>query len=353
MSPSSKRQSPGVQFRRIEPVPFSATTEEDVRTLFEPSPAAKDVRAWLLPGHLDYGLEDSPLAGDVSSGEATTTEMGGQTGPLGQPDPSASLSDTVSDDAETDAGQDIPRHETADAAIGEPASSGAEHKAETSVEGQKVDLDAEPQEVPIEESAAEKLEQAIADAVNEALDAEREVLREEVQAPYLESVRVLAEATMKLNTVMTAGLIDLAHRLAEALIRREVKLDPKVVLDNLDKAIHVAGPMTQVVVDCHPREVELLRKAAPALFEKQLGQAVELLFAPTASLEPGDIVIRFEEGMVDAKWQTQLQRLTEALREAPIRTAGNAMGSTDIPSDLHPPEDAAEVTEPTDTTEDK
>jgi len=161
-------------------------------------------------------------------------------------------------------------------------------------------------------------------------EADLELLREEVLAearvPYLAAAEAFAAATRELSRELHEDVVDLALRIAEAIVRREVALDRTVVLDVARRALRLAGPVSRVTVKCATEDAPYLREHLDVIAREESGTAVEVMVRPSDDIDLGGCLVTFDRGVVDARISRQLERLGDAVKAALADAAPDPTG---------------------------
>ncbi len=139
---------------------------------------------------------------------------------------------------------------------------------------------------------------------------------DELRDRYARSVDELSRAGFELSLRVERDVVRLARKLAEIVVRRVVGLDTEVIMSSLRAAFEVSGPLEKVTVRCAPGDVAKLRGAAEEVAQDKMGRWVEVAVQPSADIEPGGVLLLFEEGIVDARLPSQLDRLTAVVERA-------------------------------------
>ncbi len=157
----------------------------------------------------------------------------------------------------------------------------------------------------------------------DALDA----LEDELREPMARAGLALERATAELGAHVTANVIELARRLALALVGREVAGDAELLRGTLEEALRVAGPIAAATLRCHPEDAEALRELAPGVASELSGRPVEVTVRPSDDVERGSCIVLFDEGIVDARWSAQIDRMIDAVTQAVASAAAEADAS--------------------------
>jgi flagellar assembly protein FliH len=179
-------------------------------------------------------------------------------------------------------------------------------------------------------SAAEWMGAERAQALVASAEAEAEAVRgaaDRDRAAALEAAREegrrlgLASAAAKLAAAETARarwleraepeLVELALEVARTLLARELRLDPAAIREAAAAALDAARGHRQVRLRLHPEGAEALRHEAGALAHLAALPSVEV--TADATLEPGDLVVEAEAGLVDGRLDCRLESFRRAL----------------------------------------
>jgi flagellar biosynthesis/type III secretory pathway protein FliH len=145
--------------------------------------------------------------------------------------------------------------------------------------------------------------------------ASMETLTRELQTPMLVAAERLSDARFELTQRIHLDTVALAIQLAEKILHRSIELNRELVQENLERALAAAGTLESVVIRMHPDDHGIIAETAPALTEAIADRPVEVHLEPDETLHPGDCVLRFEDGGVDARFSTQLAGLGSSVRD--------------------------------------
>jgi flagellar biosynthesis/type III secretory pathway protein FliH len=135
-------------------------------------------------------------------------------------------------------------------------------------------------------------------------------------ADFLSTARALVEARQSVLREAAEGVADLAIGIAARILRREVETDGRAVVPVLRELLQRAATATQITVRLSPRDHAIL---LAGLHEIPEATGVEgLRLRADSGVTPGGCVIETEAGSLDARLETQLERVDAALRGDPI-----------------------------------
>ncbi len=108
-----------------------------------------------------------------------------------------------------------------------------------------------------------------------------------------------------------ADTLAFAAAVALRITRRVIALDSTVVADVLAAALALTIKPTRLVIEVNPEDHTAATEAAPALLARFARSAHAELRAAD-SLTRGSVLVRTDEGVIDATVETQIQRILDA-----------------------------------------
>ncbi len=176
--------------------------------------------------------------------------------------------------------------------------------------------------VGVEEGRKQGREEAMAAAL-----AEHSAKLQQVDMGWLACLGEFARRREDLVQEATRDVVRLATVIAERVIKRAVRLDPELVVDQLGAALAVVVRPTQVVVRINPEDREIVARALPGLMAA-MPAVKHAEMVDDVTVERGGCVVRTradqdggEEGAwgggtIDATLSVQIDRIVEALLPA-------------------------------------
>lgn len=132
-------------------------------------------------------------------------------------------------------------------------------------------------------------------------------------------LKLLAEMTKTLETKLKSAeksakldLIKLAVRIAECIVKKEVKCDSEILRANVEKAVELVGKKHTITILVNPADLAAAEKLLPALRQTFL-EIETVTLEGTPEVAPGGCIVRSESGSVDADLQTQLREIERIL----------------------------------------
>lgn len=151
-----------------------------------------------------------------------------------------------------------------------------------------------------------------------ALNAER-VRLQQVITLLQSSVEKLAAARQEVLRGAEEEILELSLQVARRVIHDEVTHRPELIGPQVQAALARVRESGAVTVRVHPSALPILQESAGALFES-LESAAKLHFEPDASVEPGGCLVETPQRIVDARVESQLNKIGQALKQADTDT---------------------------------
>ena len=113
------------------------------------------------------------------------------------------------------------------------------------------------------------------------------------------------------NTAVRLGI-----SIAEKLLHRQLEVRPDAVRERLAQSLQLASGSAQVTVRLNPGDLQRLGPEARDVV-RSLASCGQATLTPDAGLSPGSAVIETGAGTIDARIETQLERIASELLQAP------------------------------------
>jgi flagellar assembly protein FliH len=109
-------------------------------------------------------------------------------------------------------------------------------------------------------------------------------------------------------------VIGLIKEIAKKVVHVEARVDERVILKNIYKAFDILSDRVEVKLNINPDDLDFVNENRPEFFSNVKGlQSISI--EADADVERGGCFIETEYGNVDARIQTQLERVESALEE--------------------------------------
>jgi flagellar assembly protein FliH len=190
---------------------------------------------------------------------------------------------------------------------------------EAQVEAVRIREEAEREAKERRASLAVEVEQALRDAREQGYSEGLAQAREEVTGEAREALgrirrmaEVLFEERERAWREQERHIVDLAVHVAEKVVRRQVELDPEVVLRMAREAISRVTEKEHLVLRIHPEDLAVIEAYAGDLRERfrNLGQ---LQVEEDRHLSRGGCVVESRGGYIDATVEGQLHQVRREL----------------------------------------
>ena len=137
---------------------------------------------------------------------------------------------------------------------------------------------------------------------------------------YKEEFKKLNSAINELLTakekVMQESIPDiaiLAVKVAEKIIKKELKLNDKIILDIVSEVIKsISKDETEIIIKTNENDTELVRKNIPEIYPYNEGKT-RIIVMTDETVDRGSCIVETRSGVIDARFSTQLKILQKAL----------------------------------------
>lgn len=104
----------------------------------------------------------------------------------------------------------------------------------------------------------------------------------------------------------------IAVKAAEKIIKKQVELDDKIILKIVSEIIQKLGrDETEIIVKSHPKDVQIVKENLPELYP--YNEKTKITVLAEEGIDRGSCIVETRNGIVDAKFSTQLQILQKAI----------------------------------------
>jgi type III secretion protein L len=114
-------------------------------------------------------------------------------------------------------------------------------------------------------------------------------------------------------------LMDLAFKIAEKIIGKQLEIDPDTILEIVKQAMQTVRQTKQLTIRVHPEDAKRL-KANEEELQEALGRQRIFDIVEDKKIQQGGCIIESEIGTVQAQLSTQLERLKKILLQAKATT---------------------------------
>ncbi len=170
-----------------------------------------------------------------------------------------------------------------------------------------------------EQGRKEGIERGLQEAQKQNDQAIQKKAQQLVQKKIQNLVPLLQEASQNLEHEKQACLsrwesqaIELVIAITEKLVHRSLKLSPEIVRDRLEEILKLTVGNSQLSIRVAEQDLESLEEFRETVI-KTLSQQAHVNLTADPNLNSGDVFVTTEHGVIDARIETQLDRIAEEL----------------------------------------
>jgi flagellar assembly protein FliH len=113
-------------------------------------------------------------------------------------------------------------------------------------------------------------------------------------------------------TAWEGAAVKLSAAIAQKLMRHELAQRPEVSVSLIQEALQLAAGQPQIQLRLNPRDLEQLQSCGDEALGRLAGVG-EARFVPDEAITPGGCVVETRHGVIDARLETQLDRIVSEL----------------------------------------
>lgn len=157
------------------------------------------------------------------------------------------------------------------------------------------------------EEANEIKEQAAKEGFKYGLDQSKEEIKK-LKAAIIEFLESKEDAFHKISPEISF----IALKVAEKIIKAEISLNPDIVLNIVSDALKQIGKdETNIIIKINPSHSGIIRENLPHIFPYG-NNKTKITVVNDKDVESGSCIVETNNGMVDARFSTQIEILTKA-----------------------------------------
>lgn len=167
----------------------------------------------------------------------------------------------------------------------------------------------------IVQAAERKAQEIIESAQRERARIHAEAKEAGRQEALAQASELLVRAKMQAGEILNGAqtdILELAAKVAEKIIGRDLEREPQVVIDLCVNAIENARNVKQVVLRVNPRDAAILRENYKPLMAA-VGRSLDLAIKDDNEVVSGGCIVQTEFGTIDAQLSTQFAMLRNLL----------------------------------------
>ncbi len=135
----------------------------------------------------------------------------------------------------------------------------------------------------------------------------------------LESFRTVVDEFMRAKeesvAIIQNDVVEIALKIAKKIIKKEPSVDKNIVLSIISDVIKDIGKDEKhIIIKIHPDDADNVRTNLPNLFPSLQSEA-RIIVETEENVELGSCIVETKNGLVDARFSTQLEILQNAFKE--------------------------------------
>lgn len=129
------------------------------------------------------------------------------------------------------------------------------------------------------------------------------------------SLDVFFSAKQEIYDEIAPDVLEISLDIAKKIIKREVSENPEILLDNIKSILKgLSKEETKIMLKVNPSQVAMLKQEMPEAVQTA-GLEAKVLIVPDENTMEGGCLITTSNGVIDATLETQLEIISEALKE--------------------------------------
>ena len=138
--------------------------------------------------------------------------------------------------------------------------------------------------------------------------------KEDIQA-LRDNMEVFFGAKQEVLNSVAPDILGISLDIAKKIIKKEVSENPDIILDNIKEILKdLSKEETKITLKVNPAQVALLKQEVPELVS-MAGLEAKVLIVPDENTMEGGCLVTTTNGVIDATIETQVEIISEALKE--------------------------------------
>lgn len=130
-----------------------------------------------------------------------------------------------------------------------------------------------------------------------------------------DSMDVFFSAKQEIYDEIAPDVLEISLDIAKKIIKREVSENPEILLDNIKSILKgLSKEETKIMLKVNPSQVAMLKQEMPEAVQTA-GLEAKVLIVPDENTMEGGCLLTTSNGVIDATLETQLEIISEALKE--------------------------------------
>ncbi len=162
--------------------------------------------------------------------------------------------------------------------------------------------------------AREEAEAIRENAAKEGYQAGIEAAQADIQA-LRDSIGVFFNAKQEVYDSIAPDVLEISLDIAKKIIKKEVSENPEILLDNISEILKsLSKEETKIMLKVNPAQAAILKERVPEAVVAA-GLEAKVIVMPDENTMEGGCLVTTSNGVIDATLETQLEIISEALKE--------------------------------------
>lgn len=130
-----------------------------------------------------------------------------------------------------------------------------------------------------------------------------------------DSMDVFFSAKQEIYDEIAPDVLEISLDIAKKIIKKEISENPEILLDNIKSILKgLSKEETKIMLTVNPSHVAMLKQEMPEAVQTA-GLEAKVLIVPDENTMEGGCLLTTSNGVIDATLETQLEIISEALKE--------------------------------------
>ena len=151
-------------------------------------------------------------------------------------------------------------------------------------------------------------------ASKEGYDAGIEMAKEDIEL-LKSNIEAFFNAKQQVYEAIAPDILEISLDIAKKIIKKEISQNPEVILENIKTILKgLSKEESKIMLKVNPSQTAILQQKVPE--EVSLaGLEAKVMIIPDDNIMEGGCIVTTTNGVIDASIETQIQIISEALKE--------------------------------------
>lgn len=129
------------------------------------------------------------------------------------------------------------------------------------------------------------------------------------------SLEVFYGAKQEVYDYLVPNILDISLDIAKKIIKKEISENPEIIMDNIREILKgLSKEEAKLILKVNPTQAAMLKQKVPEAVSAA-GLEAKVIIIPDENTMEGGCLITTENGVIDATIETQIEIISEALKE--------------------------------------